>query len=121
MEKIFSKVEQLSDNVKDYVNNKIELTKINVAEKSSAVLSNLMAGIVVAIVFSFFLLFASVALSFVLGKCFGETWIGFLIVAGIYLLIGLVIWFGREKIIRLPVMNTILQQLFKTDDDNEEN
>lgn len=121
MEKIFSKVEELTDNVKEYVNNKIELAKLNVAEKSSSVLSNLMAGIIVAIVFTLFVVFASVALSLVLGEWLGETWIGFLIVAGIYLLIGLIIWFGREKIIRLPIMNTILQQLFKTDDDNEEN
>jgi len=122
MEKIFSKVEELTDNAKEYVNNKIELTKLHLAEKSSSVLSNLMAGIIVTIVFMLFIVFASVALSIILGSCLGKIWLGFLIVSGVYLLLGLIIWFGREKIIRLPIMNTILQQLFKKDDDdNEEN
>jgi hypothetical protein len=121
MEKIFSKVEDLSENVKEYVNNKIELTKLTVAEKSSSVLSKLMAGIIVAIVFTFFLVFASVALSLMLGKWLGDTWLGFLVVAGIYLLIGLIVWFGREKIIRIPIMNTILHQLFKDEDNDEKN
>ena len=68
----------------------------------------------------FAFLFASVALAFALAKITGTLYWGFLIVAGIYLFIAFIVWSLQEKILRLPLMNFMLEQLFKTDD-NEKN
>lgn len=120
MEKTFARVEELADTIKEYVNTRIESVKINAAEKSSAVVANILAGMFVAAVFLFFIVFASVALSFGLGEWIGKTWAGFLIVAGLYLLLGIVVWAARGKLIRLPLMNAMIQQLFKKDEEGED-
>jgi hypothetical protein len=120
MVKTFARVEELADTIKDYVNTRIEAVKLSAAEKSSAVMANVLAGIIVALVFFFFIIFASIALSFGLGEWIGKTWAGFLIVAGLYLLIGIIVWTARGKIIRLPLMNAMIRQLFRNDEEDED-
>jgi Fe2+ transport system protein B len=120
MEKTFARVEELADTIKEYVNTRIESVKLSAAEKTSAVMANVLAGIIVAVVFLFFIIFASIALSVGLGEWIGNTWAGFLIVAGLYLLMGIVVWVARGKLIRLPLMNALIRQLSGNDEDNED-
>jgi hypothetical protein len=120
MEETFTKVEELAEHVKEYVNNRIAGVKLSTAEKSSAVIANIMARLIITVVFVFFIAFASVAAAYLLAKLTGELYWGFLIVAGIYLLIALVVWGLRERILRMPIMNSMLQQLFKNDDDEKD-
>lgn len=119
MEKTFEKVEELAGTVKEYVNTRIESAKLSIAEKSSAVIANVIAGLIVAGVFLLFFLFGSIALAFGLGEWIGATWAGFLIVAVFYLLIGIIVWFARIKLIRLPLMNAFIKQLFSETDEED--
>jgi uncharacterized RDD family membrane protein YckC len=109
----------LAESVKEYLNARIELVKLNVAEKSSEAMANVIAGVFVALVFFLFILFAGIALSIGLGAWIGNRWLGFLIVSLLYLVICLIIWFARGKIIRLPIMNAIIKQLFRNDDEED--
>ena len=120
MEEVFSKVESLAENVRDYVNTRIDTVKLTAAEKSSKLLSNLIAGAIVAVVFLLFFLFVNFSIAYALAEWVGKTWAGFLIVAGFYLLAAIIVWAGREKIIRVPIMNSILNLLFKNDEEDEE-
>lgn len=119
MEKTFARVEELAETAKEYVDLKIASAKLNIAEKISGIIATLIAGFVVAAVFLFFLVFCSIALALVLGDWIGTPWAGFLIVAFLYLVIGIVVWFGRVKIIQLPIMNALIKQ-FLTDQDEED-
>lgn len=119
MEKVFTKVEDLATSLKEYVNLKIEGLKLALAEKTSAVVSNIIAGAIVLLAMLLFVIFASMALAFGLGAWIGHTWAGFLITAGLYLLIGLVVWAARGPLIRLPLMNALIQQLFTQSNDDE--
>ena len=119
MEKTFAKVEELADTVKEYVNNRIESAKLTVAEKGSAVVAVLIAGLIIAAIFTFFIVFAGVAFALLLGGWMGKTWAGFLIVAGLYLLLGIVIWAARDKLIRQPIMNALIKQLFGQEDEED--
>jgi Zn-dependent protease with chaperone function len=119
MEKAFAKVEELADTVKDYVNTRIESAKLSIAEKSSAVIANMIAALIVAGVFMFFIVFSSIALAFGLGEWIGKAWAGFLIVALLYLVFGIIVWFARNKLIRLPLMNTFIKQLFSEEDEED--
>lgn len=118
MEKTFAKAEELIDSVKEYVNTRIESVKLSAAEKGSKIMANVIAGIIVAVILFLFIIFVGIALSFALAEWTGKTWLGFLIVAGLYLLIGIVIWAAREKLIRLPVMNALIKQLFSRDEED---
>ena len=121
MEKIFSQLQHLAEEVKEYVNVRISLVKLNVAETASGIIANTAATIISAIIFLFFLFFASTGLALFLSSVIGNSYAGFLIVAGVYLVIGLIIWFRREKLIRIPVMNAIIRQMFSSNNENGKN
>ena len=118
----FKKIEETAEHLKSYVNTKIAQLKLSAAEKISDVISLFIAKLLVAVVFFFFIFFGSSALAYGLGDYFEKTWLGFVIVAGFYLLAGLAIWFGRERLVRIPIMNAILRRLFMNETkQNEEN
>jgi ABC-type uncharacterized transport system fused permease/ATPase subunit len=116
MEDTFAKAEQLAQHVREYINNRMDAVKLNTAEKSSKLAATVIASVVVGIFFFSFLFFASTALAFVFSRLTGELWLGFLIVAVIYLLLGIIIWSFKDRLLQLPIMNSLLQQLF-TDED----
>src|SRR5689334_21268521 len=107
MNETFEKIEGLTEHVREYVNTKIELAKLQVAEKTSLVIGNIIAGIVVGVLILFFIVFGSIAGAWALSQWIGKPYAGFLIVAGFYLLLGIVIWVARGRLIRFPVMNAI--------------
>src|ERR1700754_2438981 len=111
MSDTFEKIEGLTEHVRDYIQTRVELAKLEVAEKSSLVVGNMIAVMVVMILFLFVLLFGSIAAAWALGEWLNNTWAGFLIVAGFYCLLGIIIWLARGKLIRFPVMNAIIRQL----------
>ncbi len=112
MEKAFAQAEELADTVKEYVNTRIESIKLNTVEKGSGIIATIIAGLLVAAIFLFFLVFCSIAVALVLGDWIGKPWAGFLLVAFLYLVTGIIIWFARVKIIQLPIMNALIKQFF---------
>lgn len=111
----FNKAEELAMQLKAYVNTEIELVKLTLAEKLSKLLSNFIALIFVGVVFFLFILFTSLSLAYLIGEWTGKIWIGFLMVAVIYLLMGIITWLTREKLLQVPIMNAIIRQLFSKD------
>lgn len=114
------RVEELFDHAREYVNIRVDETKLAVAERSSAVLSMVIATAVVNIIFLLCLIFASIAGAIAIGLWLRSYWLGFLLVAGLYLLAGLLIWAGKERLIRQPIMNAIIHQLFKKEEHEED-
>jgi hypothetical protein len=117
MNETFEKVEGLTEHVKDYVNTKIELTKLRIAEKSSLVVGNVIAVVIVIVLFLFVIVFGSIAGAWALSDMIGKAYAGFLIVAGFYFLLGIIVWVARGRLIRFPVMNALIKMLHKKDDD----
>ena len=72
------------------------------------------------LLFSLFIIFGSIAAALALSAWIGKMYAGFLIVAGIYLLIGIIVWNARERLLRIPIMNSIINQMFKEDDDEKD-
>lgn len=121
MGKIFAKTEDLAGNIKELVNVKFDSVKLTVAEKSSKIVSNIISAIIVVLAITFFVVFFSVALAYFLGELLNNTWAGFLIISGMYLIMALIMRLVKERAIRIPIMNSILSQFFKEDEDDEEN
>jgi ABC-type multidrug transport system fused ATPase/permease subunit len=86
--------------------------KLSIAENVSKMISNLVATLVASLVFFFFLLFASIAGAIGLGQLLNNGWLGFLIVAGFYLIAGIIIWKLKEKLLRIPIMNSMIAKFF---------
>lgn len=112
MQKEFEKIEETADHLRQYVNARIDRMKLTAAEKASDVVSVFIAKALAGAVFFFFILFAGEAAAYGIGNYLGKTWLGFLIVAGCYLLAGLIIWIARERLLRIPIMNAMISRLF---------
>jgi len=117
----FRKVEDLVDHVRDYMHVRADELRLGIADRSSAVIAKLVAGALVTAVFFLCFAFTGVAVALLIGRLLHDPVVGFAIVAGLYMLIGLVIWAGRQRLIGIPVMNAILDQLLLNKKKDEEN
>ena len=107
-----SKVEELAGNVKEYVNIQVELVKLSVADKSSAIMAEAALFIAIALIGLLFSLAVTMALGYWLAYLTGSNAIGFLIVAGIYLLKAILIIANRKKWILDPIRDRIIKKIF---------
>lgn len=117
----FKKVEEMAEHFRSYVDTKLAQVKLSVAEKVSKLISVMIAGILVLFVFLFFIVFVSIAGAYAIGYWLENIALGFLIVALIYLFFGIIIWMAKERLLRIPIMNAIIRQLFSNDETDEEN
>ena len=120
MSEEFKKIESLLDKAKEYVNTRIAQAKLSVAEKVSKLIAGMLAGLVAVLVFFFFLLFSSIAGAIAVGNMLGRPALGFLIVGAVWLLLGIIIWKARSRLLQIPIMNAIIDSFFSNDKDHEE-
>lgn len=117
MQNVFVKAEEFADHIKEYVNNRIASVKLQAAERSSKVLSDVLALMFLAAILFVFVIFLSMAGAFALSAWIGESYVGFLIVAGIWLVVALLVWMNKESILRIPIMNKMLVEMFRNEKD----
>jgi len=106
-------IKTLIDKTKDYLDTKIELTKLKTIDKSVDVLSTVVVMIAIIFLWSLFIIFISIALALIFGKMLGAYYYGFLIMGGFYAIILLVIYIQREKWIKTPIANGLINKMLK--------
>jgi hypothetical protein len=111
MENQSTPVESLIDRVKSYVETRIDLLRLKAIDKSSSFLSLLISMIVVILIGFLSLMMLSVGLALLLGEWLGRSYYGFFIVAGLYLITGLVLYSSREKLLKSPIANSMIKKL----------
>jgi O-antigen/teichoic acid export membrane protein len=106
-------IETLIKKSGEYLDTKLELTKLKAINTSSDVLSNMVYLIVKILIIFLFVGFVSVALAILIGKTLGDYYYGFLIVGGFYLIVLLIIYVQRKKWIKGPVANSLINKMLK--------
>lgn len=106
-------IKKVVKEAKDYVNVKKDIVKMKTAETVSAGAGNAIAYAVLGVIGLFTLLFLSVSLALGIGWALDNNFWGFLIVTGIYAVTGVVVWLNKEAMFRIPVLNALLDSLFK--------
>jgi len=109
---------ELTENVKKYINLRIDLLKLILTEKLAKGASVFLITVVLFILFMFLVLFLSFSFIFWYGATVGPTYVGALIIAGVYFLAGLVLVIFRTPLITNPLIRQITKALM--DDKNEE-
>jgi uncharacterized membrane protein YqjE len=94
----FLKLESLIENLTGYVETRIELTKMEIREDLAKGLSNFLLFILLGVVFTLFVILISIAVAHLIAKSIGPV-AGFAIVAGFYLLLGLLVFAFRGAIV----------------------
>lgn len=110
MENKTTNVEELFYKFKDYADTRIDLFKLKAISKVSGVLSSIISGIVLALLFLMVLVCITIALALLIGSALGQTWLGFLIMAGIYVIIGLIIFSSRNKLLKTPISSKFIKE-----------
>lgn len=96
------------DLVKEYASKRLDLMKLEAAEKSSITLGALTFLIIATIAAIFFIVLLNIGLAFLLGSYLGNYAYGLLIMAGFYLIIFIVVLSSRNTI-----KNSIANQIIK--------
>lgn len=110
--------QSLIDKVKEYVSLRIELAKLSAIEKGSKLFANIVTDSIIGILLVLTFVFASFGLCFYLSEVIGNTYVGFFIVAGFYLLIGLIIYAIKDSIIEKRLANRMITKVFKDRNDS---
>jgi len=101
----FSNTETFVNQVKEYVNTRVAQLKLSFAEKTSRVVAKMIAVIMLALVFFLFLVLVCTACAIAIGQWLENFWLGFLVMAGIVLLAGFILWISKDRLIIRPIMN----------------
>jgi polyferredoxin len=115
--------EETQELVEDYVGNRIQLLKLQAAEKSARLVSLLLTVLVMALLCFFILLFLSMTAGYFLAQKTGSLFTGFGIVAIFYVLLLGVVLYLRKRFLDKYIANTVVRILFDTtaeDDITEE-
>ena len=108
---ISAQLKKFFDQVKIYFELKLEYLKLNVAEYLIRFFSSLVLWMVVFLFLFFVLVFSSFAFAYWFGEMTGRWSLGFLIIAGFYVLLALFIIFFRRSIIIRPFTRLIINQM----------
>ena len=106
-------IESLFANAGEYLENKTELWKLKMIDKTSEAISSVVEKLVVIFIGIIFFLLFNIALALLIGYWLGNSFYGFFILAGFYGIVGLVIHLSRDKIIRTPITNSIIKKFLK--------
>lgn len=111
MEEKHGVIDELIEKVEAYGKSSIELFKLKIIEKIAETTSSLVLSTTVIFFGIIFLLFANVGLAFWLGSILNKTYLGFLIVAGFYLLLVLLFSFVFNKGVKKTIENAIVKKM----------
>ena len=113
MEDITNTIETLLEKATDYGKSGYELAKLKTLDKTSDVVSTLLANSVVLVILSSFMLFLNLGLAFWLGEILGKIYFGFFVVAVFYGILGVLIYLFMRDWIRKVVSNNFIKQMLK--------
>lgn len=115
LEDIKENVEDIQENAKAYVESTIAYYKLwgfKVAMKSTTLI---LKFILIAICMMIVLLFMSIAAALAIGDLMGSYVVGFLIVAGFYFILALLLYKIKDKIVEGPILEKFSEIFFNED------
>lgn len=108
------------DNVREYIDMKIELYSLIMIERITKMLSKFLVAIIFVFFLFFFLLFISLGFINWFHEATGTTLIGYLIAAVFYLIIGLIVFGMSKRLFLNPMLKGFTEVLFEEEDKLDE-
>ncbi len=103
-------VASLLEKATDYGKTTFELSKLKLLETTTIVVPSLASKLIVTIMFTLFTLILNIGIALFLGELLGKSYYGFFIVAGFYLIMGIITFFFLHKWIKKPLSELIIKQ-----------
>ena len=105
-----SLIENLYSQSKEYVQNRFDLYKLKAVDKTASVASGIALGIALFIVGFIFFVVLNIGIALLIGDLVGKAWLGFLIWAAVYAIVGFVLFSARDKIFKSPITGLIFRK-----------
>ena len=105
--------ETLIDQAVEYGRTRIELATLKAVDAVSDAVSTVVSYTVAFILMALAFLILSIGLGLYLGDVLGRSYYGFFVLAGAYLIIGLLFYLLRHTFIKTMVGNAIISHTFK--------
>jgi len=106
-------LESLLDSAKEYGITSFELVKLKALDKAADVVSSFVPVTILFIFVGLFFLFLSLGVAFWLGELLGETFYGFFVVSGFYILCSLILHFFLHAPFKKLVGDIFVKQMLK--------
>lgn len=115
-------IADLYEDAKEYIDTRIEYTRLSLVEKGAKIVADLITNTTVIISFVLAFLFASFTLALYLSDVFASYTKGFGCVAGIYLLLSIIVFLTKDKYIEKILVNLFIRRYFEkvADKDDED-
>ena len=107
-------LERLQEKAERYAKISIELFKLKAIDKAADAVSTVASNFAVIILFVFFVLILNIGLALWIGEMLGRSYYGFFVLAGFYLLVGLMVKAFKNQWIKKPVTNYFITQVQKS-------
>lgn len=104
------------DHLKEYVDTYVAVAKSKATRGASSAAAGATVGIAALVFGYFFLLFLFFGLAFWLGSVLDSTAAGFFIVSGLFLLLTVLVFALRKKVITPFIRNTIISKVYEQAD-----
>ncbi len=104
-------VQELFDDVKDYVVTQRNLMFTVASKKGADIFYIVITSVIFLLILWFFLILLSFAVAFGLGALFDNLFFGFGLVALFYVLIGGIIWRYKDRVIKTPLLKLFFNLL----------
>lgn len=114
--------QETKESIENYIQNRVELLRLQAIEKASKMGSSLILVLIMSLLAFFMLLFLSFMLAWLFANLTGNVYVGFAIMAGIFILMLLVIILGKkafERKITDTIINSIFSKSNEQDDEDE--
>lgn len=106
-------LDELVDNVQEYVETRATIAKLQLIEKGSQMSGAMVANLTFIFLLLTVLALFSIAASVAISDWLGHKYLGFLIIGGVYLIACILLYFNQEKWIRKPVSDNIIKSTLK--------
>ncbi len=104
-------IEKATEHLKKFAETKLDLMRLDLSDKLSSTLSSVASFMLLGLFAIFIIQFLSIGVAlWISNQSLGSS-MGFLFVAGFYLLLVVVIYILRERLIKMRVVNFLLKKL----------
>ncbi len=111
MEKQAPTVSSLMDNVRDYMETRLDLYKLQAIDKTSSAVSSAVAGVAIAVIGTFAFVILNIGLALWIGDLIGRSYLGFFIVATFYFLVAFLLHIFKVQWIKDPISNSLIKKM----------
>lgn len=104
-------VEELFYKLKDYAETTADLYKLKTINKVSGFMSTLIVSVVLIVILFLILFCVSAGFALLIGDWLGNPVWGFFIMSALYIVIGLILFTSRKKLLKEPISNKFIKEL----------